>query len=247
MAPEATLPSSLNVGIIRTSSLGDVILATSCLDIVSKISGTTSITWIGRNPSLSLITQAFPDLKSIELTKQSSIRQILQQLESVDILIDLQANLRSRIICHAFKRKYRRKTYTIHKNQITRNKAILESRVCGRSRPLSKSRLAKTKPFYQVMTETMALALTQAKVVDESTSISFCQNSKPRIPYFPAEILQMDKHKLPPGKFLALAPGAKHATKQSPVQTLGKIVDLTIKQIASKNGGQRPFHLVLRR
>ena len=49
-----------HIAIIRTSSIGDVILATACLnDFESSTSQDIKISWLGKEPSLSLIKKSY--------------------------------------------------------------------------------------------------------------------------------------------------------------------------------------------
>src|SRR5689334_18780412 len=97
LTPTASAPT-LRIALYRTSSLGDVILATACLDLLSKLPVPTEITWIGRGAALDVVKQAWPGVRGIELSRSASVsdlQKVTQQLSSMHLLIDLQCNLRS--------------------------------------------------------------------------------------------------------------------------------------------------------
>src|SRR3989338_7149004 len=96
----------LRVGILRTSSIGDVVLASACLTLLSEIDLPVEVLWLGRNPALQLLRDAYPGLPVVEVTKDPSIPELVQQLQGTAFLLDLQGNWRSRLLARAFKKVY---------------------------------------------------------------------------------------------------------------------------------------------
>ena len=98
--------SYINVVIIRTSSIGDLVLSSSCLDLIKKIEQSYplkfNVVWIGSAPSLEFIRYYYPNVYCIDI-KQNGFSNTLKSTLSykkVDIILNLQNNLRA----HGFSR-----------------------------------------------------------------------------------------------------------------------------------------------
>jgi len=57
----------MKIGIMRTSSIGDVVLATSCIRLIQETLPNAQILWLGKAPALSIIRDAFPKMECIEI------------------------------------------------------------------------------------------------------------------------------------------------------------------------------------
>ena len=99
-------PPTLRVAIYRTSSLGDVVLATACLDLLESLPVPTEVTWIGRGAALDMVKQSWPNVRGVELNRSESVIELQKTVDSLSnnhLLIDLQCNLRSQWLARNLK------------------------------------------------------------------------------------------------------------------------------------------------
>lgn len=221
---KAVETARITVGIIRTSSIGDVVLATSCISLLKQALPHAKVLWLGRAPSLSILRDAFPEMECVEITRTSKVHEVLKHLKDVSFLLDLQMNLRSRIISHAFKSKYRRPIFSYSKNQVQRNRLILESRIYGRKRELPVRALESLKPQFVQMRDSLFLALESLKLLPRNTSVL----NEVLVPHLPIEEKVGDPRlqQLHGKKWLALAVGASYDTKQAPLELFSESLGL---------------------
>lgn len=234
----------LKVGIIRTSSIGDVVLATSCLHLLSQLKMPIEVTWIGKNPSLGLIKSAFPSVRCIELDNETPLADVLAQLSNLHFFIDLQTNLRSRWLGINFKRLYKKPVYTCHKQQIWRNRLIFEGRIYGRKRTLPKRAIKPETLQYQTMADTLLQAIKEQLPPDMRNDIeSF--DPYPLIPTDHDLKVRPWQKELKFGCWLAVSPGASHETKRAPVSLFKEIISEVRAKYYSRLGeGQQPLGLL---
>ncbi len=234
------LTEELKVGIIRTSSIGDVILATACLNLLRDYLPHAKIVWLGKAPSLRLLKEAFPDIECIEIDRSLKIHEILNHLQDVSFLLDLQTNLRSRIIAHAFKSRFRKPIFSCPKNQLQRNRLILESRIYGRKRQLStRATEALTLQFKQ-MRDSLFNALQVLKLIPKAQASA----RDGLVPFVPTEHFSRDTDWLAQIKgrrWIAIAPGASYETKQAPIEifaeSISRLKDLLADHAELQNLG----------
>lgn len=206
----------VKIGIIRTSSIGDLVLATSCISLLRQILPGADLLWLGMNPSLSLLKESYPKIECVEIDRNLKIKDIVDQLSEVDFLLDLQMNLRSRIVSHAFKNKYKRPIFTCAKRQLQRNRLILESRIYGRRRELPSRALETLKFQYVQMRDALLLALESMKLVEKHISI----HNEACVPHLPLDHFEDKKElfeRLKGLKWIAISPGASYETKRAPL------------------------------
>lgn len=220
----------LRIGIYRTSSIGDMVLATACLNALGKLPIRAQIYWIGRNPTLDLIHASYPQIETVEIsdtTPASDLERILQPLKKLHCLIDLQRSVRSRL----FGRRLAKcgvRVYGMHKSQIERNRLILAAKLRGRTRPLPEEVAQASRFQYEMMLEPLERALRDflpVEILDQLLS------SKP-IPLLPEPAgLHIDSQQKPWqrelsfGDWFALAPGAAHETKRAGEDLFRKILE----------------------
>ena len=225
MLPPGKPAPILRVAIVRTSSLGDVVLATSCLSLLAALPYTVDITWIGRTDSLDMIKRSWPQVTTIELPKRSSIKglqEIIGKLKNLHLIIDLQCNLRSRWLCRKLKMLRGVPYFEAEKAQILRSKLIFKARIRGRRRPLQS--LATKPSFYQykLMYETLLRGLKEHIPLETFNSVRN-RLFYPHLP-IPNNFDPPWRKELRFGLWLAIAPGAAYATKQSPLSLIQKIL-----------------------
>src|SRR5688572_17399458 len=105
LTPSSSHPT-LRVAIYRTSSLGDVVLATACLDLLEQSPVPTEVTWLGRGAALAMVTSSWPSVRGIEIAKSDSMidqQKVVEQLANVHVFVDLQCNLRSQWLARALR------------------------------------------------------------------------------------------------------------------------------------------------
>lgn len=223
--------SPIKIGILRTSSIGDLVLATSCISLLKRLLPEAKILWLGKNPSLSLIEDAFPDIECVELAKALKINEVLKTLKDVSFLLDLQTNLRSRIISHAYKNRYRKPIFFCPKNQLQRNRLILESRIYGRKRQLPVRAIESLKPQYTQMSDSLLLALQTLNLVQKNFSLA----KEDCVPFLPVDHYEDKKSFLKDMegvRWIALSPGASYETKQAPLDLFAD----TLKKLQTQSG-----------
>lgn len=217
----------MKIAIYRSTSIGDVVLASACLDLLRQLPIPTEITWIGRRPALQLISSAYPDLRPIEVDPSVSNYQerIVQELKDVHFVIDLQTNLRSQLLCHALKREHKIPNYVCHKRRIDRGVMTIGARLRGRRRPLPEEYLHAAPFQFEMMTETLRQALAVHLPVEMLDGLESIQ-ARPKLPTS-HDLGEMPWQKeLKFGHWLAIAPGAAFDTKKAPLQLLRDIAEL---------------------
>ncbi|MCX6117334.1 MAG: glycosyltransferase family 9 protein [Proteobacteria bacterium] len=86
------------VCIIRTSSIGDVVLSSACLSMANNLG--VDIVWLGKDPALPLLQAAHPNHKFFDfkdLEPRHAFDRIITEHGRLDGVLDLQMNIRSRL------------------------------------------------------------------------------------------------------------------------------------------------------
>ena len=174
----------ITIGIIRTSSIGDVVLATSCLSLLSQLKQNARVIWIGRSPSISIIKDSYPEIDTIDIKNDTHYSQIISKLKEVDLLLDLQGNIRSRLISYFFKLKFKRHFLTLNNHSIYRSYLIFKSFLTKRKINPSiynskKVPIENTRQFH-FMTKTLYNLLSINLTSKEMSSLSI-KYAKPKL------------------------------------------------------------------
>lgn len=224
LTPSSTAPS-LRIAIFRTSSLGDVVLATSCINMLSALPFPVEIFWIGRSASLDMVKRSWPQLNAIDIPQGSTIstlQEIIEKLQHIHFVIDLQCNLRSRWLCRNLKVTKGIPFFEAPKLQILRNRLLFEARFRGRRRPLAEQAQKATFFQYQLMSQTLLQGLRQ-QLPPEFLDPIENKDFPPKLP-IPDSFDPPWRKELRFGSWLAIAPGAAHPTKQAPLALLIAII-----------------------
>lgn len=120
--------SSIKIAIIRLNSIGDVVLSTSCLQLLYALPIKAEVYWLGRQPSLALIEQSYPQLKCIEFNKNDRFSQLASTLTEIDLIIDLQNNINSKLFCLYMKIRHNISFFRYKKHQVRRIMSIIKAR-----------------------------------------------------------------------------------------------------------------------
>lgn len=225
LTPSSIIPI-VKIGIYRSTSIGDVVLATACLDLLRSLSIPCDVTWIGRHPSLQLLSSAFPAIKTLEVHSEIPNYQdvVVEELRQVHFLIDLQMSIRSRLICRDLNRTHRVPIYGCDKNTMERGRMVLSARVRGRRRSLPEALLQTERFQFEMMVATLKRALISHLPVDQIDGLE----KRTAFPYLETahDLGQRPWQKeLKFGDWLAIAPGAAHPTKKAPQDMYIDILD----------------------
>ncbi len=225
------------LAIYRSSSIGDTVLATACINLLRNLSADAEIIWIGRQPALGLLQSAFPGMQCIEVQRTDGVNShwdIAKQLAGVHFIVDLQTNLRSRLICGATSRINGVPAYTCSKQPLRRGSMVLRARLEGRRRKLPRHVVQPGRLQYELMADTLRTALLRHWPQQFAEAIRVA-TAKPHLP-LPKEPSSALWHKeLRIGRWLAVAPGAAHAAKQAPIETFIQSL-APLKQLAAPAG-----------
>lgn len=237
----------IKIAIIRASSIGDVVLASACLSWLKSLELESQVLWVGQKPTLKLLQAAYPDLDVLDLKANRSLADMVKQLESYDLIVDLQTSLRSIFLCLLFRLKYGRPSYFTKKNYFRRGFSILRATLFGR---LAQFHNKSSNVLYQYrsMLDTAYRALSDANVNNELINKLSLSRAYPSLPFSPEEqsvhlqIFQGHDVKF----WLAVAPGASFETKRASVEIFCGII-LELKQLLSQKtrSSEGQFGLVL--
>ncbi len=224
--PSAT-PPLMKIAIYRSTSIGDVVLATACIDLLRQMPVPVQITWVGRRPALQLIASAYPDLKPVEVDPDITNYQdkVVQELKDVHFIVDLQTNLRSQLLCHSLKREHKIPNYICRKNTLDRGSMPISSRLRGRRRPLPESYLRAEKFQFEMMTDALKQALEVHLPVEMLDGLDQIK-AHPVLPTSHDLGNSPWQKELKFGEWLAIAPGAAYDAKKAPLQLLRDITEL---------------------
>lgn len=229
--PSATSPL-MKIALLRSTSIGDVVLATACIDLLRQIPAPVQITWVGRKPALQLIASAFPDIRTVEVDPDISNYQekVVQELKDVHFAIDLQSNLRSQLLCRALKRDYKIPSYVCYKRSIDRGTMTISSRLRGRRRALPDSYVATGTHQFAMMTGTLKDALQVHLPVEMKDGLDKIQ-AYPLLPTAHDAGQKPWQKELKFGHWLAIATGAAHDAKKAPLSLLRDSLELLSRHL----------------
>lgn len=209
----------LKIAIYRTSSIGDVVLGTVCISMLALIDRPVQIYWIGRAPALALLASAFPSVQIIPFEQRqgaSRLIDIAAELKFCDFLVDLQCNVRSKLLTILLGKLHGVPTFRARKMQLFRSRLLAEARIRGRKRPAPPAiripEIRQTdlmlKPLIQGLASVLPGEVIQ-RIVDGKVG--------PRLPISIGESAKPWQQELRLGVWLAVAPGASHSTKRAPL------------------------------
>ncbi len=217
----------MHVVVVRTSSIGDVILAGTCLEIADHLK--VKLTWLGTQPSLGLLEKSYPHHRFIEVPKILT-RSFYKQSTSldhkkIDGVLDLQNNLRSFQISKHFQRQGVL-TFRCDKNRLQRGLLVARTFIRNRLSPLRKEEHSK-KPLlqYQMMANAFASMLKNLQIPPSEIeqALLMCR-PRIRLPQLSPNVSGAWLNSLCYGDWLAIAPGASHHSKRAPMQLWHEIL-----------------------
>lgn len=228
------------ITIIRQSSIGDVILSSSCLHMIEYIKERTekdlSIIWIGKEPTSELLKKFYPSIKVLNLKKTYEIFDLLKEIKNSDILIDLQKNLKTQALLFLFKVFYQKKTFSLKKKYNSRFFSLLKAKIYGR-----KVRIHKNSKFsfqFQQINLTVYHALNYLQLVKKE-DMQMLINHRPLLPLDIPKPSMIKEGQT----YLAIAPGARYQTKKAPNDIFIAILSHLAKKLHESN--KSSVHLIL--
>lgn len=202
--------SSAHLVIIRLSAIGDVVLATATLDFFLSYLREDQITWVGTEPSLSLLKDSYPDLNYYNF-KENSYK--IYKLRKVTHVFDLQGSFKSKGFSFLLFLRDFCSCFSVEKFYLYRAFLVLKSRLQKRTF-LSESSLKEKEKLYQY--ELMVSCANRFIKEKEGKYRLAKPNLKPK-----TSLLSSNLEK---EAFLAIAPGGSHATKRLPQGLLFKLI-----------------------
>ena len=203
----------LHVGICRLSSLGDVSLSTVCLDLLAKLDQPVQVYWIGMPPHNEVLVHSPVELVPMVIdpwAKWRSILGVVDELRHLHLLVDLQKNLRSWVLCQLLLWRWYVPYCSYDKERLRRWLFILAARLRGRRREVATSVFMPRS----LQIERMRLALAGALGIGD-------MEAWPRLVVREAQERR--------GR-LGVAIGASHAVKCMPLVLLVAILARVVEQ-----------------
>lgn len=240
----------IQIVLYRTSSIGDGVLATACLSLIRTQLPEAEILWLGRSPLTDLLKGCFPQMRILEVPRQwdwQAAWNMSAELKNADIIIDLQKNLRSRMITQYLRWVHSTKVSTIDKKGQHRLRIIRSAFKRGRKVSAPSTIQANPNPQFKLMLQAAAAGLSHFH--DLRTPKQELEDFKPKLEIPELENLEIWEKELGTGIWLCVAPGAAHRTKRAPttlwVDILSKIAasDQSVKLVFLGNKEDRSMAL----
>lgn len=213
-------PPKFPIAIYRTSSIGDVVLATACLNLLRHLGLSSQAIWLGRNPSLDLIKSSYEEVRCIEIAEDEDTRagqrRLLEQLNGVQLFVDLQTNLRSKLLARVVKRDLGIPTVACRKNHLGRGRMVLGSRMRRRHAHLPRNVRYPAKLQFQMMLDALLEGL-KTHLPPEFLDVADGFQATPHLPISGDEESRSWQKELKFGHWIAVAPGASYQAKQAPL------------------------------
>ena len=213
----------MKVAIIRSSSIGDVILSTGALSWAHQHN--KQLVWIGSEPTITLLKDSYPKNDYVKLDGLSARR--LKSME-VTHCVDLQGSFRSRWLCvKLFLLGVATSSY--NKRRFSRSWLVMKSRLLGRRRLLTLDR--EVTPQHQLMTEACLKAMGVVLKTLESTPnpLVISSNLTTKVPHSIAS-------ELGARRWICVAPGASYETKRAPLEVwISLIANIQSASKSNKN------------
>lgn len=218
---------TLKIAFIRTSSLGDVILSTSCLQILQKLACPVEVYWLGSEPTLSLLKASFPQIIPIHVSRKERAgvsKEHLKTLGNMDLIFDMQVNPRSRILTSILRLKHQVNVVTLPKERHTRSMLVVRSYLASRIKKTTRRGvdLNSTNHFKQYLKHNKVFLEAIKKLLPLLPPYENLIETLPCLPMQDDRFEFSDEMKFT--NWIAIAPGARYSAKRAPVDLYLKIV-----------------------
>jgi ADP-heptose:LPS heptosyltransferase len=213
----------MKIGIIRTSSIGDVVLATAVLEFLRLTDEAINVVWVGREPVLSLIAAGRKNVETLDLPSRAS-RQVVQAtidaLKTCDVVIDLQTTFRTKQLLRRLS-QLNVPVVSADKQKWQRLKLVCKARLRGRFAPLNSNDIGGNEFQFEMMRDAAVRGMARAGIMASSAT----KAATPRLIRESFQLTDETWHReLSFGSWIALAPGASHQTKRAPVEVMSQVV-----------------------
>lgn len=201
----------MKCAIIRSSSIGDVILSTGALSWSQQ--NDKQLVWIGSEPTISILEESYPKNDYFKLEGLSA-----RKLKSMGVTkcVDLQGSFRSRWLCLKLL-LLGIATSSYGKRRLFRSWLVMKSRLLGRRRLLTLNQ--HVEPQHRLMTESF---LNSMGVASNATSNATSNTAVPTpsisISHLTAKVPSSVTRELDAGRWICVAPGASYETKRAPLE-----------------------------
>ena len=216
--------SKAHILIIRLSAIGDVILATSTLNFLLKYLKPEQITWVGSEPSLSLVKDSYPQIQYYDFKK---LTYKINHLPKITHIFDLQGNLKTKLFSFFIFTRDFSFYFSVEKKYFFRLALIFQARFRRRKVLLEKKDL-KTDFFYQYKLMLNCVNF----LVNVSEPELYSNTPKLLTKNYPS-FLPLSSQPI-----LAVAPGASYSCKKAPNTLLLKIIHRFIEIIEKKKNSK---------
>ena len=218
------------LAVVRTSSIGDVVLASACLDLANRMG--IEVVWLGREPAMSLLKAGWPQVRFFSLPQSISQFQasaFFTDIGPIDAVVDLQTNLRSKAVVRLFKKRGI-PSLSSSKYQRRRLFMIAAARMRQRLLPTQTQIVADKFRQYKEMLNTFAKAAVYAGIDPDALAGELSQ-ARPNLSHIGKGPIDASwGNELKFGDWIALAPGASYPTKQAPTSLWIEALETFLKQ-----------------
>ena len=229
------------VGLIRTSSIGDVVISTTALNFLKiaeqQLTNTCfKVLFITRKPCSELLRRSHPELQIVDMDSFKTDDELVNQLIGLDLLIDLQVNPRSKMWCRKFKRKTGKPTIYAQKNRWQRLKLVWDAFWRRRSHALPAAIMQSDIFQYRIVIDALNEGIAKLDFSQPSNTARLAlEAARPILPM--ARVLGHTQG-LPNSKtdWIAIAPGASYSAKKCP--------EAVFLQILREFSESIPLHLL---
>jgi ADP-heptose:LPS heptosyltransferase len=204
----------MKFAIIRSSSIGDVILSTGALSWAQQHD--KQLIWIGSEPTISILKESYPKNDYFKLEGLSA-----RKLKSMGVTkcVDLQGSFRSRWFCLKLL-LLGISSSSYDKRRFFRSWLVMKSRLLGRRRLLTLNQ--RVEPQHRLMTES---CLESMGVVTNATSNTTVPTPSITISHLTAKVPSSVTRELDAGRWICVAPGASYETKKAPLEVWVSLID----------------------
>lgn len=214
------MAESIEIGIIRTSSIGDVVLASSLLNLLDKFTKETGVIvkvlWVGRNPSADLLETSYPNVSIIYSPKEKPAAEVAVRLRSCLFVLDLQVNPRSKKITKIYRSLSKRKSYEVEKFRWLRFKLVWNAFFRGRKREIPQEERKAPRKQYESNNHLLVRALLEHGLINNEHKLDELLTSYPKLSVLTPPKDRLFWNRLQEGEWIAISAGASFETKKVP-------------------------------
>lgn len=227
---------TITLGILRTSSIGDVVLSTSAVDYLKHLETASpdlqfKVYFISKKPCLDLLKSGISEIAILDMEADELRIKDVNFMKSLDILIDLQDNPRSKWLGRYYGKVTGRSVIKSKKFRWQRAFLVLKARWYGRSRSLSDLDLKPLEFQYHTVVQTICQALESAGLkLDSKAAVEALERARPSLKTN-SELSKQPS--LERGNWIALGTGASFATKKYPEKEFRDVLKMLADSLST--------------